>query len=535
MEKFWNIYKEAPNPRTKQNLIRHRCKHDLRFFAKIFFPHYCTSPFNLFHEEYFKKWAFGERKSKRAWAAPRGAAKSTIPGFIKLIHDLCYHSEYFIVVLSNTESLAIQKLKDIRSEIINNTKLIGHYDLSFVDKVPGESMFTAQSRFGQTRFMAFGRGAQIRGVKFGPYRPSKVVCDDVEHSEEVYNERTRSKTLAWFREDVSKIGNESTNLEFIGTVLHRESLLKNLLSNPAYEGEIYQSVISWSERQDLWEQWKRIYTNLDNPARREESDAFYQANEKDLLQGTKVLWPEKEPYLYLMKEMVEIGRLSFFKEKQNQPLGAEEKIFDKLHWYRETPEGLLIESSNTLITWPTIKESAYATIDPATGQTKAKKGRLGDYTCILSGYKDPKGRLLVHEDWTKRAPPTKYIQEIFSHHERFNYQKFGVETNLYRNLLLPNIIEERKRREQAKGASIRLPFYDIEQTENKQERVYRLEPKVSHGYILFNRSLSETFKTMLEDFPHADHDDGPDALEALWNLVNNRYQVASVSVDPMSR
>jgi predicted phage terminase large subunit-like protein len=535
---FWELYEGTQDPNEKKRLIIARCATDQELFCLLFFPHYCTREFNPFHMDFFEDTIFGERAIRRARAAPRGSAKSTLATLVKPIHDVCYGLERFILLISNTADLAAQKLKDIRAEVLSNTALASIYGLRFPKKNPGETQFILISDAGQTMFMAFGRGAQIRGVRFGEHRPSKVVCDDVEHSDEVYNERIRNKTLDWFREDVGKVGDTHTNIEFVGTVLHRQSLLATLISNPAYDSRLYKSVISWSERPDLWDEWTKLYTNIDDPDRLERSDAFYKANEAEMLKGTKVLWPEKEDYLYLMKEMIEIGRRSFFKEKQNEPLGAEDKVFEKIQWYREInhPQwgrGIEIESNGTFIPWRDLIHNTYGVLDPSTGQTKAKKGKLGDFSSLVTGFYHHTGRLFVHEDWTRREPPTKQIAEIFNHHEKWTYQKFGVETNLYRNLLLPNIIQERKVREESLKKKLHLPFYDIEQTENKEARIYRIEPKVTHGWILLNRALSEQFKTQLEEFPHADHDDCPDALEMLWGLVHNRYKPAGVSVDPM--
>jgi len=446
-----------------------------------------------------------------------------------------------VVIISNTEPLATQKLKDIRNEILANPELQDTYGVRFPVKRPGETQFIVESQAGQVAFMAFGRGAQVRGVRFGAYRPTKVICDDVEHSDEVHNERIRQKTHDWFFEDVVKVGDTGTTIEVVGTVLHKQSLLSELIRNPAYDGEIYKSVISWADRQDLWEKWERIYTDLDNDKRSEDAQRFYEENRAEMLKGTKVLWPEKEDYLALMKEMIEIGKRAFWKEKQNSPLGADEAVFDRVHWYRETSinngqtRGIVIESTDAFIAYSKLTPNAYGVLDPSTGQVKAKSGKLGDWTCLLSGFKDPNGRVLVHEDWTKRVPPTKYIEAIFEHHEKYQYQKFGVETNLYRNLLMPNILAERQRREaQRNGELLKLPFYDIEQVENKTERIYRLEPKVSHGWIVFNRALSQEFKQQLEDFPHADHDDCPDALEMLWSLIHDKYRASAVVASAMS-
>jgi predicted phage terminase large subunit-like protein len=516
-----------------------RCATDLELFSVAYFPHYCQFEFNEFHRDTFSLVQFMERAVRRARAAPRGYAKSTLSALIKPIHDVCYGLETFIVIISNTQSQADGKLKDIRAEILENSALASDYGINFPRKNVGETQYVVHCGKHRCMFASFGAGVEIRGIRFGSERPSKIVVDDSEHSEEVLNEAIRQKYEDWYFKVVSHIGNEKTNIDFVGTVLHRESLLTKLLNNPAYSGKLYKAVINWSERQDLWDKWTQIYTNLDNPNRLAESELFYKQNEDNLLKGTKVLWPEKEPYVYLMKQMVEMGRRAFFNEKQNEPVGGDEQLFQTIRWYRETEEGLYIEHTGVTVPWANFKDqngrwlNAYAVLDPATGQTKAKSNKKSDYACIPTGLKDGKGRLFVHRDWTKRASPTKQIEAIFEHHLEFDYQKFGVETNLYRNLLLPNIVKERQEREKATKKVIQLPFYDIENVDNKEKRIYTLEPKTTHGWILFNRALSQEFIGMLEAFPHGDHDDGPDALEMLWGLVNNRYKAASLSISPM--
>jgi predicted phage terminase large subunit-like protein len=514
-----------------REFLKHRCASDKELFAEMFCPHYCTREFNQFHRDLFGASHFGERRLRRVDAAPRGSAKSTFITLIEPIHDICYGLEKYILIISNTGPLAAAKLKDIRSEILSNFELQAAFGVRFPGRSPGETQFVVESNCGSVAFTAVGRGSQVRGARFGAYRPTKVICDDVEHSDEVHNERIRQKTHDWFFEDVVKVGDVDTSIKVVGTILHKQSLLSDLRANPAFSGKTYQSIISWSERQGLWDEWTKIYINIDNENRLADSQAFYDANKSDMLKGTKVLWPEKEDYLALMKEMLEIGRRAFFKEKQNEPQGASDMIFERVHWYRDRGDWIEIEETGMKVPKNTLGE-ARAVLDPSTGQTKPKQGKLGDFSCLLTGYQDMKGRILVHHDWTKRVAPTQFINAIFEHHEKFKYEKFGVETNLYRNLLLPNILEEQKRRNQ-KGAGVNIKFYDIEQTENKIERIFRLEPKVNHGLILFNRALSETFRQQLEDFPHADHDDCPDALEMLHSIFKKQYKAAGYNVNPM--
>lgn len=537
-ELFLSVKSDIEAGRAKldelEELLIHRCATDMELFSVAFFPHYCTREFNEFHRDMFTAFKWRERAIRRARAAPRGSAKSTLATLIKPIHDVCYGLEKFVLIISSTTPLANKKLKDIRNEVQTNSALFAVYGTCFPRKKAGESEFRVFSDLGACYFVALGKGAEVRGIRINEARPTKIVLDDVEYSEEVYNEIVRGKTKSWLFEDVTKAGDTGTNIEFVGTILHPESLLADLCRNPAYDSAIYKAIISWSQREDLWEKWREIYCNLDNPNRLADSQAFYDANESELLLGTQVLWPEKETYLDHMKDMVEIGRRAFMKEKQNEPESAEDNLFERIHWYREEADGCRILSTNALVPWDLLKRDCIGAWDPATGKKKPKQGARGDFTSIGVGYvqslNSGERRLFVHHDFTKRVSPTRGITEVFNLHDKFKFARMAVETNLYRELLLPNLEQEKRTRERATNKPVRVGFYEVEQTENKNERITRLEPKVNHGWILFNVGLSQDFKNQLMNFPHASHDDAPDMVEIMWNLAHGRYRAAAVAL-----
>ena len=533
---FQSLYEELGGEGNKDadDALWMRCKYDKETFSLVFFPHYCEQEFNEYHRDLFEDYRPGVRGIREADCAPRGSAKSVLTTLIDVIHDVCYKFEKFVLVLSSTKEQSIQKLSDIRSEVLTNKRLVDFYKLGFTRSNPGTSKFEIVCGKHKAFVQAFSRGSELRGVRYGPHRPTKIICDDIEDSEEVENEEIRVKDRAWFTDVVSKVGSpRHTNIKVVGTLLHRDSLLKNIMKNPAYTSRFYQSIKSWSQREDLWIKWRDIYINIDNDDRKIDSLKYFEQNKKAMLDGTDVMWPEREDYYYLMEEMIEIGKRSFMKEKQNEPSSTGDKLITEMHWYREVPEGLQVERNGKIIPWDSLKYSCIGAMDPATGSIKAgSRKKKTDFTCIGTGFMGPKGRLFMHHDWTKRKPPTKYIGEVFELHERFGYNKFGVETNLYRELLLPNLIAERKRREKERKKLIKIPFYDIENTQKKEKRIEMLEPKITHGWILFNRALSQEFKSQIEEYP-ADHDDCPDMLEMLWRLAHNAFKPTPLSLNPV--
>jgi len=511
-------------------LVITRGAEDVEFFSEYFFPHYQKHPINQFHRDAFSKYRFGERRVRRADAAPRGSAKSTLKVLFKPVHDLVYELERFILVCSNTESQAEGRLKDIQTELLTNVDLINFFGPFFHSRKVASTDFVAHCGRHSCRFLAAGAATEVRGVRHGADRPSKIILDDIEHSEKVENEALRDKLMVWKRDVIDKIGDEETNIEVVGTILHQESLLKQLTKNPVYDGKIYQSVISWPENKPLWDQWQAIFVNLDNDSRIADALAFYEIHKAEMDRGVQVLWPEKEPYYALAIEIIDGGMRSFMKEKQNNPMADGEKCFDleSFWWYTEEAGGLRVERTGVLTPWHSL--TGYMAIDPSTGQTKATGSKKTDFASIISGFKDGRNRLFVHEDWTKREAPSKQINKLLDFWEQYKHYKIGVETNLFRNLLLKNIMDEIKRREATRTEPITAKFYDIDLIENKEKRIYSLEPKVFHGHILFNKKLiSQEALGQMRDFPKGRHDDFPDALEMLWGLVNNKYTIGTMN------
>jgi predicted phage terminase large subunit-like protein len=359
----------------------------------------------------------------------------------------------------------------------------------------------------------------------------------VEHSEEVYSEEIREGYFQWFREVVTPLGDRDTSLEIVGTMLHPKALLMDLTRNPTYDSTIYKSIIKFSPEQTLWNDWQEIMCDIDNPFRERDADNFFEMHRERMLVDTEVLWPDNEDYYYLQKLKIEIGKKAFNKEKQNEPVVGDEALFGELHWYKDLGDSFLIEKTGVAIKKVDLIQ-CIGVIDPAAGEAPPKKQRKGDFSCILIGYRDEMGRLFVSRDRTARDKPSEYIEIIWDMIEKYQPDKFGVETNLYRNLLLPNIIAQRKEREEKRRKTgmrnwgLRARFYDIVNVENKVKRIYALEPKVSMGWILFDKAMSQEFVSQLEAFPLGEHDDGPDALEMLWAMAEGRYDAKAFDGSP---
>ena len=148
----------------------------------------------------------------------------------------------------------------------------------------------------------------------------------------IYTPDQRRKLKSWFDKAVSKAGDTYTDIMYIGTILHYDSLLSNVLQNPRYKAKKYRAVISDADNTKLWETWEGIYTNLFNDAHEEDARAFYEANKEEMLRGTEVLWEEKLSYYDLMEIKISEGEASFNSELQNDPVDPENATFNP-EWF----------------------------------------------------------------------------------------------------------------------------------------------------------------------------------------------------------
>ena len=171
---------------------------------------------------------------------------------------------------------------------------------------------------------AIGSGKKVRGRKHRNWRPDLIVLDDIENDENVNTPEQRRKLKSWFEKAVSKAGDTYTDIMYIGTVLHYDSLLSNVLQNPRYHAKKYRAVISWSKNQSLWDEWESIYTNLFNESHEIDAQTYFEANREEMLEGTEVLWEDKLSYYDLIEMKVTEGEASFNSELQNEPIDPDQ-------------------------------------------------------------------------------------------------------------------------------------------------------------------------------------------------------------------
>lgn len=513
---------ESGLPLTGENGLRKKLgAMDMEFFGRAYFPHYFSRPSPDFHRSLDDIWKNGVLKGKyplsqaeakaisrmpgtrRVVAAPRGHAKSTTLTFKGTMHAVLYQYKHYPIILSDSSEQAEGFLDNMRVEFDENAAI--HEDFGRLEgKVWRSNVLVTKTNI---KIEAIGSGKKIRGRKHRNWRPDLMLLDDVENDENVRTPEQRGKLDNWFKKAVSKAGDDYTDIIYIGTLLHYDSLLANTLKNPGYRAVKFQAVIRFSPAEKLWEQWEALYTDLEDTERELTAKAFFAEHRKEMLAGTQVLWEEKNSYYDLMVTKVCDGESAFNSELQNEPINPDDCIFIQ-EWFEFYNEAELNFSDKAY--------DFFGFVDPSLGKSKKS-----DFSAILTLAKHKtSGYLYVLDADIERRHPDRIITDVLEK-ERWlrraygrGYKKLGAETNQFQWFL-----KEELAKASAK-AGLYLPIDEVQQTSDKVMRIQTLQPDIKNKYLKFNARHKRLLE-QLYHFPMGAHDDGPDALEGCRTIAKN--------------
>ena len=521
---------EAGLPLTGEDGLRRKLGAiDMEFFGRAYFPHYFSRPSPEFHRELDAIWQQGVLKGRypltpadtkaisrlpgvrRAVAAPRGHAKSTNLTFKGTMHSTLYGYKHYPIIISDSSEQAEGFLDNIRVEFEENTAILEDFG-SLAGSVWRSNVLVTKTNI---KIEAIGSGKKIRGRKHRNWRPDLIILDDVENDENVRTPEQRKKLKDWFDKAVSKSGDDYTDIVYIGTLLHYDSLLAKTLTNPAYRSIKYKAVIQFSQADDLWQQWESIFIDLANDDREADALAFFQAHKAAMLEGTQVLWEEKLSYYDLMVMRVSEGEASFNSEEQNEPINPDDCLFME-EWFDYYNEAEVNFGDPAF--------DFFGFIDPSLGKTKRS-----DFSAIVTLAKHKgSGYMYVVDADIERRHPDRIIADVLAK-ERWlrasfghGYRKLGAETNQFQWFL-----KEELAKASAK-AGLYLPIEEVQQTSDKVMRIQTLQPDVKNKYIKFNRRHKRLLE-QLTQFPMGAHDDGPDALEGARSIAKRvkRFRIVN--------
>lgn len=448
----------------------------------------------------------GEQDANVGWSVGRRHAKTAYLSNSYLVHQCAFRHQKYIVEVSETTDVAGDFIKWTVNQLKFNEKLREDFGPLLhpkpsMNEVDNKYEFITSTG---TKVEAKGIGTQMRGLRHLSERPGIFILDDLESGENTNTPELRAKNLHWFRSEMLEALGFGGKCIYMGTIVHYDSLLNHVLTKRKdFVSRKFPAILSWSKREDLWEQWRELY-NADDPKAKENADAFYETNESEMLRGTSVLWPQMYTYKYFMEKRESMGARAFNQEYLGNPVDEESQIFkpEDFTYYVE---------SDVDITQCDI----YAAADFAMGKER------GDYSAIISiAKKRDTGVCYVIDAYIEKIKPDVLLKEIVNRTLLYQYEALAVESQQAQEWFAEKVAEELVKN----GYPAHTRLSKIKQKTRKALRIEALLPDVQAGRIRFRKD-HRLLLEMLELYPNHNHDDGPDALADAFKLARGNTAV----------
>ena len=269
-------------------------------------------------------------------AAPRSHSKTTLTAFY-LFWQLVTTERNFGVWISATNTEATRVAQTIK-ETFENVYFARLFKLNLISESVQQLIFSVNGVKKSIRFDGiFGK---LRGTNFLSQRPAIVVMDDVENDTNVRSADQRKHLRHIYDTTILSLGDANTQYIVLGTVLHYDSLLANLL--------------------------------------KKENTLFFETT------AEKPLWEKRFNSEWLRNKKIEIGSLAFAQEYRNKPMMDEDAIF-KQDWikYGSANGGRLVLSVDPAISKrETADNTGLLLVAQHEGSFYIKEDYTGKYTSV---------------------------------------------------------------------------------------------------------------------------------------------------------
>ncbi len=218
--------------------ILYNCYKSIKFFCQMFMPKTFYRPFSKGHEELFT--ALDDRSiQKLVIAMPRGWGKTSIVNKAYPARSIVFQDKHYIIPISATGGSAVEFAENLKMELLFNEDLVPVFGSIKEAGAYNQGSFSTLEWVTSNgiKVMPRGSGQSIRGRQFGNYRPDLYIVDDLEDDEAVESEERREKLKKWFLSAVMnsvELSDPTWRIIVIGTILHEDSWLANLLDEERY-------------------------------------------------------------------------------------------------------------------------------------------------------------------------------------------------------------------------------------------------------------------------------------------------------------
>lgn len=436
------------------------------FFARRFDG---ALPTPRFHRAMWE--ACCRREAHVVIAAPRSHGKSTAGTHVYGLTELLTGHRDHALVISATETQAIQFVNDMKVELSDNAALRTAFGVVGFDR-EGEGEWIVRCKpvtdldrpladdgFYRFRVVPKGSEQKLRGLKWRSKRPNLVLVDDLEEDEQVESVERRRKLRSWFNRALLQVGSDYCLYRVFGTVMHSDALLVRLLKS-------------------------KLWTAL-----------CFEAHD-DAYSRESVLWPEKFPLerlLAIRSKFIEDGDPSgYAREYRNRAIDEASAMFRR--------------ASFKPLSRTTGERLHYVGVDLAVSQNTQS-----DYSVFGVGAVPSDGKLQVVDVRRRRMDTLEIIETFFEVWDAYRPELFLVERGTIQHSILPFLNEEMRKR----GKFLPLEFYTP--VKDKRARARSFHAKMSAGAVEWDMDAPWFLDCQDElcEFDRGRHDDQVDALSLL--------------------
>lgn len=255
---------------TKDDImdISRMCYQDSKKAAKIIYPERFYRDFDKEHDKIFDLLDNSDNPRK-VIAAPRGTGKTSLSNLLIPTKKLAFLDSQFVVPVSNTSAAAKQQSENLKREFMSNPLLKTIFNINKTRNF-SKKQWIVEIAGQRSMVWPKGAGQQVRGMLFQNSRPDLVIVDDLENDENLHSEVQRARLKEWFFGPLVNIvdrGRKDWEIIYIDTLKHEDSLLQDLLDDPAWDSVVleicdddynsnYPNMISDEEVKELADQYK---------------------------------------------------------------------------------------------------------------------------------------------------------------------------------------------------------------------------------------------------------------------------------------
>jgi hypothetical protein len=452
--------------------VMSQCYLSTKVSAKVLFGESFERPFASVTEPIFQL-LDDDKISKGVIKAPRGWGKSTTLNIAYAGKKALFREKKFIVMISSTATKAQMESENLKRELMSNAivrKIFGNVktnvgDDAGIDPTFSKEMWTVN---GETLIFPRGAGQQVRGVRWGKRRPDLIIVDDLEDPEAVASEEQRKKLKEWFFADVLNSIDRSVpwKVVFIGTLLHENALLADLLADPTWE-KVEIDLCN----DELKSNWPDFMTD-------EEVKALYES--------------------YRVQGLLDV----FYREYRGIPVARETATFKEeyFRYYSESDEEFTKNRG---------KLETIVIIDPAKSTNVAND----DSAIVGVGVNTEIPRVYIRDVVAGKMHPEEIYAAAFDMADRLGARTIGYEVTSLNEFITYPITTYMLQRGK---------FYSLVELKargKKEDRIAMLSPLYRLGYIYHNKNVSAILESQLLSFPKAKRDDVSDATAYLVEML----------------